>query len=59
MKYRTIAYLRRKKAFREMLNPTSIKKMLKAGFYASANPLVKRDILQVYCELNTLQKATA
>ncbi len=42
-----------------MLNPTSIKKMLKAGFYASANPLVKRDILQVYCELNTLQKATA
>lgn len=42
-----------------MLNPTSIKKMLKAGFYASANPVVKRDILQVYSELNAQQKTLA
>jgi hypothetical protein len=59
MKYRTIAYLKRKQALRDMLNPTSIKKMLKAGFYASANPVVKRDILQVYSELNSQQRSLA
>jgi len=59
MKHRTITYLRRKKAFREMLNPTNLKNMLKAGFYASKSPVVKRDILQVYSELNTMKTAIA
>jgi hypothetical protein len=52
MKNRTASYFNRKKAFRDMLNPTDIKSMLKAGFYASANPLVKRDVLNMYSQLN-------
>ncbi len=51
MNNRAVTYFKRKKAFNEMLNPVSLKGLLKAAFYSSGNLLVKRDILKVYTQL--------
>lgn len=59
MKQRSASYFQRKKAFIGVLRPSSIKDMLKAGFYSSKNILVKRDILKVYEEITHPKKELA
>lgn len=58
MKQRAAAYFKRKKAFIGVLRPSSLKEMLKAGFYSTKNILVKRDILKVYEEITHPTKET-
>lgn len=48
MQYRTVLYLKRKKAFKAVLHPADLKSLLKAEFFSTNNFMVKRHILKVY-----------
>jgi hypothetical protein len=59
MNNRTTTYFNRKKAYKSMLNPTDLKSLLKAEFFSTSNPIVKRDVLKVYEELNKVNNIGA
>jgi uncharacterized protein with von Willebrand factor type A (vWA) domain len=48
MNTRTKEYFKRRKAYDGVIHFTDIKSLLKAEFYSTANPVVKRDILKAY-----------
>lgn len=52
MKKRTINYLKRQQAIRDMINFRDIKSFLMAGFQISRSNVVKKDILQTLLALN-------
>ncbi|HXS35318.1 MAG TPA: hypothetical protein VN721_01345 [Flavipsychrobacter sp.] len=52
MKYRTIKYLKRQKALKNMQHPSDLKSFLKAEFEASKSVLVKKHILDTLHGLN-------
>lgn len=52
MKKRTINYLKRQQAIRDMINFRDIKSFLMAGFQISNSNVVRKDILQTLLELN-------
>jgi|GEM_PF-1566652 hypothetical protein len=51
MKKRTLNYLRKRKAFRNMLQFKDITSFLMAGFILSKNIVVKKDMLQMLSQL--------
>jgi len=51
MNKRTREYIKRKKAFQEVLHPTSLRQLLKAEFNSTNNLMVKRHILQTFHNL--------
>lgn len=51
MKKRTINYLKRQQAIRDMINFRDIKSFLMAGFKISNSHVVQKDILQTLFEL--------
>jgi len=51
MKQRTIDYLIRRKARKEMCHPTDLKSLLVAEFESSRNILVKKDVLKMIAQL--------
>lgn len=53
MKKRTINYIKRQKAFREMFQFKDIKSFLMAGLETSRSLVVKKDILETLLQLNT------
>ncbi len=59
MKRRTITYLKRQKAFRQMQTFTDLKSLLMAGFHASRSLVVKKDILETLTQLSRSQYALA
>lgn len=61
MKKRTINYLKRQKAIRDMINFRDLKSFLMAGFQMSSSLVVKRDIIQTIVQLdgNNMQLAQA
>jgi len=52
MNYRTVNYFNRKKALSNLPKATDLRTILKTGFFASGNLMVKRDILKIYTELS-------
>lgn len=52
MKKRTMNYLKRQKAFRQMLAFTDLKSLLMASFHTSRSLVVKKDILEILQQLN-------
>ncbi|MEO7312165.1 MAG: hypothetical protein ABIX01_17310 [Chitinophagaceae bacterium] len=52
MKKRTVDYLQRQNAFKEMAHPLDVKSLLIAEFNASRNIVVKKDILKTIEEID-------
>jgi len=55
MKRRTLNYLKRQRALRQMFQFNDLKDLLMAGFQTSRSIVVKKDILETLLQLNKPQ----